>query len=237
VSKNNAAKGLSQEITYLGKNQQTNYLVITVPYRFDLNSNSRENFEIGVYNRKLTKLVESLTKVVLVNSPMEREFVTRHGLLLNRKGKGKMVEKLAGAIHEIMEPVKKHSEAIPMPLNVTVPDQLNQEIETTKLNSHSSDGMKQSKVSPILGNDNVPVHLNKEIETIQINSIPTGDMKQDKDTRRRRRLPNRNEDFYGNNPKKKAPAKTTNKQVTKKNDDINNQIKIFHQNIWGIKGK
>jgi len=35
----------------------------------------------------------------------------------------------------------------------------------------------------------------------------------------------------------KARAKITNKQVTKKNDDINNQIKIFHQNIRGIKGK
>jgi lysophospholipase L1-like esterase len=33
---------------------------------------------------------------------MEREFFTRHGLHLNRKGKEKMAEKLASAIHEIM---------------------------------------------------------------------------------------------------------------------------------------
>jgi hypothetical protein len=32
-------------------------------------------------------------------------------------------------------------------------------------------------------------------ETIQMNPIPTGGMKQDDDTRRKRRLPNGNEDF------------------------------------------
>ena len=138
VSKNNAAKGLSQEITYLGKNQQTNCLVITVPHRFDINSNSRENFEIGVYNRKLTKRVESLNNVVLVNSPMEREYFTIHGLHLNKRGKEKMAEKLASSIHQIMEPVKKHSEAIPMPLNETVPVQQNQEIETAQIKMKSA---------------------------------------------------------------------------------------------------
>jgi len=68
----------------------------------------------------------------LVNSPIEREFFTRHGLHLNKRGKEKMAEKLASSIHQIMEPVKKHSEAIPMPLNETVPDQQNQEMETTQ---------------------------------------------------------------------------------------------------------
>jgi len=168
---------------------------------------------------------------------MERELFTRHGLHLNKRGKEKMAERLASSIHQIMEPVKKHSEAIPMPLNETVPDQQNQEMETTQINSHSSDGTKQSEVCPRIGNDNLPVQLNKERETIQINPIPTGGIQQDNDTRRKRRLPNRNEDFFIGIIPNKARAKITNKQVTKKNDDIDNQIKIFHQNIRGIKGK
>jgi hypothetical protein len=89
-----------------------------------------------------------------------------------------------------------------MPLNDKVPDQLNREIETTQLNSHSSEGMKQSEVSPILGNDNIPVQLNKGIETIQINSIPTGGMKQDNDTRKKGDYQTEMKIFYGNNPKK-----------------------------------
>ena len=181
VSKNNAAKGLSQEITYLGKNQQTNCLVITVPHRFDINSNSWENFEIGVFNRKLTKRVESLNNVVLVNSPKEREYFTRHGLHLNKRGKEKMAEKLASSIYQIMEPVKKHSEAIPMPLNEMVPIHQNQELETAQINFLSLDGMKQSELSPITGNDNLPAQLNKERETTQSNPIPTGGIRQDID--------------------------------------------------------
>jgi len=86
---------------------------------------------------------------------MEREFFTRHGLHLNRKGKEKMAEKLASTIQEIMKPVKKHCEDIPMPSNETVPHQQNQEMETTQLNSHSLEGMKQNESSPILGNDNI----------------------------------------------------------------------------------
>ena len=71
---------------------------------------------------------------------MEREFFTRHGLHLNKRGKEKMAEKLASSIHQIIEPVKKHCEAIPMPSNETVPDQQNQVMEKTQINSHSSDG-------------------------------------------------------------------------------------------------
>jgi hypothetical protein len=76
VSKNNAAKGFTQEINYLRRNQQTNCIVITVPHRFDLDDNSRVNTEVKMYNRKLIKVAKHLNRVTLVSTVTERKFFT-----------------------------------------------------------------------------------------------------------------------------------------------------------------
>jgi hypothetical protein len=59
VSKNNTAKGFTQEINYLRRNQQTNCIVIAVPHRFDLDDNSCVNTEVKMYNRKLIKVANT----------------------------------------------------------------------------------------------------------------------------------------------------------------------------------
>jgi hypothetical protein len=71
VSKNGLNRGLAQQINYLRNNQRTNIIVISVPQRYDLDSNSCVNAEANNYNRKLSNLTKCLNKVTLVNVVMQ----------------------------------------------------------------------------------------------------------------------------------------------------------------------
>jgi hypothetical protein len=86
VSKNSLNRGLAQQINYLKNNQHMNITVISVPQRYDLDSDSCINAEVNKYNRKLSNLTKCLNKVALVNVVMEREYYTEHGNHLNVRG-------------------------------------------------------------------------------------------------------------------------------------------------------
>jgi hypothetical protein len=52
-----------------------------------LDYNSCVNVEVRKFSRSLNDVAENLNKVTVVNSVMEREYYTRHGVHLNGKGK------------------------------------------------------------------------------------------------------------------------------------------------------
>jgi lysophospholipase L1-like esterase len=56
VSKIVLNRGLDQQINYLRSNQHINIIVISVPQRYDLDSNSCVNTEVNKYNKKLSNL-------------------------------------------------------------------------------------------------------------------------------------------------------------------------------------
>jgi hypothetical protein len=53
VGRNESMKGLQQIRNFVDNHKQTNVIVMSVPYRHDLESNSCVNEEVKVYNRKL----------------------------------------------------------------------------------------------------------------------------------------------------------------------------------------
>jgi hypothetical protein len=57
VAKNETTKGLNHLKKFTNMNRNTNILLITVPYRYDLTEFSCVNKEIKVFNRKMQKLL------------------------------------------------------------------------------------------------------------------------------------------------------------------------------------
>jgi hypothetical protein len=52
VPKNISAKGLTQTLDFVRRNQQTNIILIKFPHKFDLDNLSGVNKEVKSYNRK-----------------------------------------------------------------------------------------------------------------------------------------------------------------------------------------
>jgi len=59
VGKNESAKGLYQLKNFIEQNNQTNFIVIGVPHRYDLDLKSCVNEDVKVYNRKLKKCLKT----------------------------------------------------------------------------------------------------------------------------------------------------------------------------------
>jgi hypothetical protein len=70
-------------------------MVVTAPYRYDLQESSCVNNEIVVFNRKLHKVAKSAGNVKILQSTLNRNDFTHHGMHLNVSGKEK-VAKLTG---------------------------------------------------------------------------------------------------------------------------------------------
>jgi hypothetical protein len=67
-------------------------MIVTAPYRHDLQETSCVNKETGVFNRKLHKMVKIADNVKIIQANLCRNDFTLHGLHLNIAGKEKMAE-------------------------------------------------------------------------------------------------------------------------------------------------
>jgi hypothetical protein len=72
--------------------------VISAPQRYDLSQTSCVNQEVKVFNRKLCKYLKAYKNTLIVEVDSNRDYYTRHGLHLNRKGKELIAKKIALAI-------------------------------------------------------------------------------------------------------------------------------------------
>jgi len=70
LGKNESAKGLYQLKNFIVQNNQTNFIVIGVPHRYDLDLKSCVNEEVKVYNRKLKKCLKTCenTQILEIDS-------------------------------------------------------------------------------------------------------------------------------------------------------------------------
>jgi len=98
VGKNESAKGLHQLKNFIEQNSQTNFIMIGVPHRYDLDSKSCVNEEVKVYNRKLKKCLKTCENTEILEIDSNRNLFTKHGLHLNSKGKDQIAEKIAQTI-------------------------------------------------------------------------------------------------------------------------------------------
>jgi lysophospholipase L1-like esterase len=91
INKNEVNNGLKYLINFVNNRQNTNIIVVSAPHRYDLDESSCVNKEV-VFNRKLHKIIKTVDNVELVQTKLNRNDFTRHGLHLNISGKGKIAE-------------------------------------------------------------------------------------------------------------------------------------------------
>jgi lysophospholipase L1-like esterase len=92
INKNEVSNGLKYLKNFINTNQNTNIIVVTTPLSHDLQESSCVNREVDVFNRKLHKIVKIMDDVKLLQTKLNRNYFTRHGLHLNISGKAKMAE-------------------------------------------------------------------------------------------------------------------------------------------------
>jgi hypothetical protein len=66
--------------------------LLSAPHRYDLDESSCVNKEVVVFNRKLHKIINTVDNVELLQTKLNRNDFTCHGLHLNIFGKGKIAQ-------------------------------------------------------------------------------------------------------------------------------------------------
>jgi lysophospholipase L1-like esterase len=84
------------------KYNNTNIIVVNIPYRHDLAMDSRTNLEIQAFNAKLNKITKSFRHVALVEMDSNRKYFTKHGLHLNNAGKEWLAKLIATQIDTLI---------------------------------------------------------------------------------------------------------------------------------------
>jgi len=102
IGRNESKKALQQIRNFVQNHNQTNVIVVSAPYRHDLDPNSCVNKEVTVYNRKLKKHLKVFDNTKIVEVDPQRELYTRHGLHLNQNGKEQMAKKIVLTVKSIL---------------------------------------------------------------------------------------------------------------------------------------
>ena len=87
ISKNESNIGLRHLRKFALRNEHTNIIAITPPHRYDLQDSSCVNKETQVFSRKLHKLLKDLHHVDVIDSTLNRNEFTLHGVHMNVSGK------------------------------------------------------------------------------------------------------------------------------------------------------
>ena len=104
--RNETEKGLHQIINFVTNHNQTNVIVMSVSYRYDLDPKSCVNDEVKVYNRKLKKHLRVFGNICVTKVDSNKDLFTRHGLHMNSKGKEHIVKKIVKAIKVMLNEKK-----------------------------------------------------------------------------------------------------------------------------------
>jgi hypothetical protein len=94
VNKNETNIGLKHLRQLVENSRNTNIMVVTAPHRYDLQDSACVNKEIVVFNRKLHKMVKTADNVKILQTTLNRNDFTRHGMHLNILGKEKVAKQI-----------------------------------------------------------------------------------------------------------------------------------------------
>jgi len=100
VAKNEPEEGLVHISNFVKQRKHTNIIKVSAPKRHDLSTTSCVNSEVTTYNRKLHKRMKMFEYVKLLDSQVQREHFTRHGLHMNTVGKELMTQRIADNIRK-----------------------------------------------------------------------------------------------------------------------------------------
>jgi hypothetical protein len=107
ISRKESHKGLGQIRKFMERHSQTNVTAVNVLSRFDLEAHSCVNQEVKAFNRKLDKHMKNFQYATTVKVTSDRDYFTKHGLHLNRRGKEQTAKTIANSIKEIFKLHKK----------------------------------------------------------------------------------------------------------------------------------
>jgi hypothetical protein len=99
IAINESNKSLMCLSNFVKRCKQTNFVVISAPKRHDLEKTSCVNKEVDNLNRKLHKKMKVFEHVKVIDSIIQRYCFTRHGLHLNRFGKGQTTHRIIDQIN------------------------------------------------------------------------------------------------------------------------------------------
>ena len=102
IAKNESGKGLAYLSNFVKWRMNTNVILVGVPQRHDVLTESCVNEEVVKYNRKLHKMLKMFEYAEVLDSEVKRECYTRHGLHMNGVGKELMAQRITDQIKEIL---------------------------------------------------------------------------------------------------------------------------------------
>ena len=108
VVKNESNQGLRLLKNFTERHQHTNFFLMGVPHRYDLEMRSCVNREIIVFNGKLKKLSKLIDNLREIDVTTDREMFTRHGLHMNRMGKELTARKTATEVSVLFQANKSN---------------------------------------------------------------------------------------------------------------------------------
>jgi hypothetical protein len=87
---------------FVKQRKHTNIIAVSAPNRHDLSTTSCVNSEVTTYNRKLHKRMKIFEHVKILDSEVQREHFTRHGLHMNTVGKELMAQRITDHIRKTL---------------------------------------------------------------------------------------------------------------------------------------
>jgi len=172
--RNQTHKVLVHTEQFIQENAHSNIIIVNIPPRHDIGSNSITNLEIHAANRKSNKIAKAYNNVTIVDSNLHRKYFTQNGLHLNKYGKERLSKQIATQIHILVENNSKNTPMIP---------------RKWKIEPVS----KQNSANPLLEQTDIcPIKPNKLNGSVTV----TVEMSTNRDCKRNRRLPKtRSDDF------------------------------------------
>jgi hypothetical protein len=100
---NNFSLTLQNIINFIKSNNQTNIILVNLPYRYDLHNSTTVNNAITILNRKLQKLLNAFPHTNFLETDHTRTLFTNHGLHLNKLGKQLVNCQIASLLYSTCE--------------------------------------------------------------------------------------------------------------------------------------
>ena len=88
--------------SFVQKYNNTNIIIVNIPHRYDLDRTSVINSEIQAFNRQILQVAKAYSRVIIVDTNLDRKLFTRHGMHLNKRGNEWLAKLLATQISRLV---------------------------------------------------------------------------------------------------------------------------------------
>jgi hypothetical protein len=101
IGKQNPQEALSQVCKFVDRSQDVHVIVMSAPHRHDLMPSSCVKVEVARFNCLLRKRMKLYKRAKILDTDLNRDCFTKHGLHMNSSGKEQLILKLADMIESL----------------------------------------------------------------------------------------------------------------------------------------